>query len=642
MAEGDSSDDVYDVYDPLEKAIDTELKCPLCLCRFTTPKDLACPHVYCKECLENLRRVSGGGKKITCPECRQVTVLPSKGIDGLKTNLRIRNMVEAAERKDKLKTKQSMKRRPKVPKVPECGEHEGEKLHLYCETDDYLICHVCAVVDHPHPEHKCRNVKEVVEEQKDRDAGILCKASQRLDDLKEESNDIARSERLLTEFMAAEEAEILRCVRAIQKAAQQRGAIMINLMKQMHEDHINDLQQARGDIDEISTRLETVCAVVRDNLNTASDYEYVLQHQSLHANMSKQLHQKIPKTVDKNFPRMKFVSNKGTENMVNLGYLQTSKVKDVNGELCGRLTIGNAEVAATDRIEDIAPLSDGSLALVFTSRVNVYKAAGTYENLSDQEYTLKLSLDPPVGYNDKPCWVGLSSSSEDTPRVWLTHGVAELEDMYAVMDNTPFVKIFSAEGKFKRMFTTMKLPASSKEYKANMDNSDMSSSDTRQVNYTCITQDIDGKSLFLGDLAQQVITVHDSTGRCLNTFSLQDPPYKISIFGQRLAVTTIANRIDVLDKMTGDRISSTDVPLATGACVDIKSGCMFVTTTDDDSYEYENGTLEVYCSMTGTHMRCLVPVLYEPCGAMALMDEDKLAVVDRKGVNFYHLVYTYE
>ncbi len=466
--------------------------------------------------------------------------------------------------------------------------------------------------------------------------------------MKKESNDIARSEKLLAEFMAAEEAEILRCVRAVQKAAHQRGAIMINLMKQMHEDHIEDLKNARGQVDDITKRLETVCAVVRDHMNSASDYEYVSQHQTLYANMTKQLQQKVPKSVDKNFPRIKFVSNKGTENMVNLGHLRTSNVVDVTAELRGRLRVGNADAKCgeVDRINDLAVLPHDNFALVFKSKVNVYKPAGEYENLAEQEYTLKLSLEPPAGYSNKPCWV--DSNSEDTPGVWLTHGVAVLEDTFAVMDETPFVKIFTAGGKFKSMFTTMELPASSKEYRASQENlTTTSAADSNpqpqvQVKYRCITQDVDGKTIFLGDLLQNVITVHDSTGKCLNKFAMDDPPNNISVFGQRLAVTTIKDRIDVIDKLTGAKYTSAEVPYARGACVDIKSGCMFVTTADDDSFENENGKVEVYCSMAGTHMGCLVPTLYEPTGAMALLDGDRLAVVDREGVNFYKIVYTYE
>ena len=69
---------------------------------------------------------------------------------------------------------------------------------------------------------------------------------------------------------------------------------------------------------------------------------------------------------------------------------------------------------------------------------------------------------------------------------------------------------------------------------------------------------------------------------------------------------------------------SINVSHGTGACVDIKSGCMFVITADPDSYEYENGAVETYCSMTGNHIRCLVPILYEPCGAMVLISDDRL------------------
>ena len=432
--------------------------------------------------------------------------------------------------------------------------------------------------------------------------------------------------------MAGEEAEILRCVRAIQKAAHQRGQAMINTMRQMHADHINDLQETRDTIDNMTKELESVCAVVRENINSATDHEYVTKHRALYENIEKQIKQKVPKTVDKSLPRIKFISNKGAESMVNLGHLQTTKVIDVNAELCSQLTIGCAD-RTDDKIEDITALSDGSLAVVFKDRVRIYKTTGKFENVKEEEYNMDLSLEPPLGYSDKPCWVGSSDTKE-----WVTLGVTILDGRFAVMDATPFVKIYSSTGKFQSMFTTLEMPSSSTEYRLSHD----AETPENSVNYTCITQDVDGKSVFLGDYARKVITTHDSTGKCLRSFFLQDAPYKLNVFGQRIAVTTIADRVDILDKVTGDTILRVDIPLATGACVDIKSGCMFVTTSDDDSFKKENGTLEAYCSMTGNHMRCLVPALHEPCGAMALMSDDKLAVVDKEGVNFYDLKYDYQ
>ena len=93
----------------LQDIINNELTCPLCLSRFQTPKDLNCPHVYCQQCLESHHKAKRGGPTVSCPECRQITKLPVNGIKGLKTNLRIRNMVEAVEKQEEKEEKQEQK-----------------------------------------------------------------------------------------------------------------------------------------------------------------------------------------------------------------------------------------------------------------------------------------------------------------------------------------------------------------------------------------------------------------------------------------------------------------------------------------------------------------------------------------------------
>ena len=440
--------------------------------------------------------------------------------------------------------------------------------------------------------------------------------------------------------MAAEEVEILRCVRSIQKSVSQRGAAMVKMMRQMHDDHITDLQDAREDIDVVSTTLSDVSEAVRDNMNDSTDYHYVAQHTSLYENLSMLVQQKLSKSdVDKSFPRIKFVPNKkGQEDIINIGHLQTSTLNDVTAELYGNLTFtNNVHKHKMDKVKDIGVLPDGRLVMAFESGIRVYtEEEEEFDDGEDSEksYKFELFIEPPVGFQDKPCWVGSSSADEAK---WLAHGVALADNKFLIIDRSPYVKIFSGTGKFQGMFTTMNDVVSDEDQE-----SSAPAEQQPNVNYLCITQDTDGKRVFLGDYNRKVITTHEPSGKTLSSISLQDGPYKLSVFGQRIVVTTIEDRIDLIDKITGDHIKSIDISHATGACVDIKSGCMFVITADPDSYEYENGTVETYCSMTGNHIRCLVPILYEPCGAMVLISDDRLAVVDKEGVNLYHITYSYE
>ena len=80
-------------------ALKEELTCAICHMGFNEPKDLQCSHTFCRGCLQgwhkaqpnnNNKRAATG---VWCPVCRKITALNEGGIDGLKTNVIIRNLV---------------------------------------------------------------------------------------------------------------------------------------------------------------------------------------------------------------------------------------------------------------------------------------------------------------------------------------------------------------------------------------------------------------------------------------------------------------------------------------------------------------------------------------------------------------------
>ncbi|XP_041091374.1 nuclear factor 7, brain-like [Polyodon spathula] len=105
-----------------------ELQCPICLDLFTDPVTLDCDHTLCRPCIEDY--LLNQGKM--CPECRA----PITGGD-FKTSRVLKNLADKARQ-----LKQAEKK-------PEAGQAEAtctlhdEKLKLFCETDDMLICVIC-------------------------------------------------------------------------------------------------------------------------------------------------------------------------------------------------------------------------------------------------------------------------------------------------------------------------------------------------------------------------------------------------------------------------------------------------------------------------------------------------------------------
>jgi tripartite motif-containing protein 71 len=68
--------------------IQQRLTCPVCLERYKQPKLLPCQHTFClTPCLVNL--VDLTTRRIRCPECRAVHMLPIQGVEAFPNNITI-------------------------------------------------------------------------------------------------------------------------------------------------------------------------------------------------------------------------------------------------------------------------------------------------------------------------------------------------------------------------------------------------------------------------------------------------------------------------------------------------------------------------------------------------------------------------
>ncbi|XP_078272072.1 E3 ubiquitin-protein ligase TRIM39-like [Rhinoraja longicauda] len=126
-----------------------EAVCPICLDFFTDPVSLECGHYFCRSCIT---QSWDREERNSCPECREVFTDRT-----LRVSRALARLAEKARTLSLNRTEEESK--------PHCEEHQ-EELKLFCETDNKLICVVCAV----RREHKCHSfmlIDEAIEFYKD-------------------------------------------------------------------------------------------------------------------------------------------------------------------------------------------------------------------------------------------------------------------------------------------------------------------------------------------------------------------------------------------------------------------------------------------------------------------------------------------
>ncbi|KAJ8044549.1 Tripartite motif-containing protein 2 [Holothuria leucospilota] len=80
----------------VETGLEENLLCPICLDLFENAKSLPCGHAVCEGCIE--KWVSGKGGVLSCPTCKTVQSLPSRGVTGLAANIALNNLVTEVKR----------------------------------------------------------------------------------------------------------------------------------------------------------------------------------------------------------------------------------------------------------------------------------------------------------------------------------------------------------------------------------------------------------------------------------------------------------------------------------------------------------------------------------------------------------------
>ncbi|XP_061537533.1 tripartite motif-containing protein 3-like [Phycodurus eques] len=214
---------------PVVRQIDKQfLVCSICLDRYHNPKVLPCLHTFCERCLQNY--IPPQSLTLSCPVCRQTSILPEKGVAALQNNFFITNLMEVLQRDPE-------RSRPEACNVLEsasaatacqplsCPNHEGKVMEFYCESCETAMCLECT--EGEHREHVTVPLRDVLEQHKSALKNQLDAVRNRLPQLTAAVELVNEISKQLTERKNGAVTDINATFDELEKALRQRKSALV-------------------------------------------------------------------------------------------------------------------------------------------------------------------------------------------------------------------------------------------------------------------------------------------------------------------------------------------------------------------------------------------------------------------------------
>ena len=263
-----------------------QLECAICLQTYSEPKLLQCSHAYCQGCLEGL--VDKGSYRqpsLMCPNCRQVTPVPTGGMAELPSAFHVNNLLEVHDSL-KLIAQPSTESDSSLSKAPLkagscCLEHPGEALRLFCDTCSVLICLKCAIKSGHHRNHSYEELNDAFLKYKGEVVSLLgpleghcANISETMDSLKAVSSEIAKQQVLI-------EADIHDSVNRLHEAIDLRRTELLSELQRVSQDKLQSLAFQQDQLEMSQAQLSSCVQFMRDSLQQTDGGEVLVMKSSI-------------------------------------------------------------------------------------------------------------------------------------------------------------------------------------------------------------------------------------------------------------------------------------------------------------------------------------------------------------------------
>ncbi|XP_039637310.1 tripartite motif-containing protein 3-like isoform X2 [Perca fluviatilis] len=398
---------------PVVRQIDKQfLVCSICLDHYHNPKVLPCLHTFCEKCLQNY--IPPQSLTLSCPVCRQTSILPEKGVAALQNNFFITNLMEVLQRDPECS-------RPEACNVLEsasaatacqplsCPNHEGKVMEFYCESCETAMCLECT--EGEHREHVTVPLRDVLEQHKSALKNQLDAVRNRLPQLTAAIELVNEISKQLTERKNEAVTEISNTFDELEKALHQRKTALITEVENICSTKQKVLQAQLTSLLQGKENIQSSCNFTEQALSHGSATEVLLVQKQMGERVSALARHTFPEHPHENGHLECQVETDGLRRSIqNLGVLITTgtvgHTSVATGEGLRHALVGqHTTVTVTTKDKDGELVKTGNAALraeiisadgVCTEAEVADNKNGTYEVgytiRSEGEFTFSLLL----------------------------------------------------------------------------------------------------------------------------------------------------------------------------------------------------------------------------------------------------------